>query len=657
MNKNDFLKVVLNTAKKSNSAKDQIFGKIEVNSISGKFASANVIGLSKDVSDDNISVLAFRGDDDCYYSEIEYTSNTVIAKADISSGAISISASRVSKVNGSQSAIALTNQQNGDSVKAVVLLIALMTYEKLMQLPNREEVKEHFTNAFLLGEKVLKEKINSLASDFDLSNLQTSLEFVSESVKDFIRDNEFDMNVIAEGTKEFTELDASSFSYDNFNVIDIENGKNNAMSLITKNSEKSIFMKPIKKGKKKINSTEMLKDMKLLAINKNPLTEGQLVAYKTLENQMKNISIPDSLERTMKMVSTEISGRKNVRNMIMQGLPGAGKSFMTKILAYCNNMLHTQELGSGEKIYPTDFFATLIPNTEKFEGLIDENGGLDVNRLIEQNNTIPSLTDALFMPEMAYKVLTNNDWVGSNPPTLEDLAPLIDEHRQEIYEQTINELLLTKNNTDSGNSDFVMVYTELGKALIEGNYVVDVQEIDTIKNPDSLSFLYEVLEEGWVSLPNGKKVQRHPNTIVCFTVNGATGGDITKPLPPAFRDRCQVELKFGEMTVEEMADRIYASYNGKVKKNILMDMARFIKVIEDFIQDENLEGFVGFRSLSNWVDATVRTGDSYQSCIDTVINKTTDDPEEIENMIVNILDNSKFKIEESTKVSREILKA
>lgn len=658
MNKNDFLKLILNTTKKNNNIKDPIFSKLAINSEVGKFASSNLLTLASETNDEEKTLLSFKNIDGNYFAEVEYDTFTIIAKATVENGAISFSGSKVSKVNGSQSAVALTNRFNGNSITPILLLLVTMAYEKELDDigVHSEGNFEHFDLLFLLGSKTIKECLSSLTDELSYERLQEAAEVVTDKVKEFIRDNDIDMTCISDGTKEFQQLDVSSLIDENFDMTDIYGKVNNSFPFIIRNEESSILMKESGEKETEEDSKQTLIDLKALAINKNPLSDEQLIAYKAIEMQMEQISIPESLERTMRSISKEIPGRKNVRNLILQGLPGAGKSFMTKILAYCNNMLHTQELGSGEKIYPTDFFATLIPNTEKYEGTIDENGAINVDKLIDKNNRIPSLTDAMFMPEMTYKVLTGNEWKESTPPSIDELSSLIDERRKQVYEETIKTLLDTKVSRSQVNEDaeFVMVYTELGKALIEGNYVVDVQEIDTIKNPDSLSFLYEVLEEGWVSLPNGKRVQRHPNTIVCFTVNGSTGGDITKPLPPAFRDRCQIELKFGEMTVEEMADRIYASYKGSIKKSVLIDMAELVKIVEETIQDENLEGFVGFRSLSNWVDATYRTGDAYQACIDTVINKTTDDAEEIQNLITNILDNSKFKEEQSKKIIREL---
>lgn len=453
--------------------------------------------------------------------------------------------------------------------------------------------------------------------------------------------NDFQKYIHDQDSKEFMKLNLkyTAVPYPSLPLNEANIRRNDVSEWVMKKEENLYVFKTVRKKKTSREMIETFSEQYGL-IKIEDLTDEQQLNNKILTNEMENITVPKELEALL------INIKNGMRKFLFQGEAGTGKSFLTRILAAALNLSHTQELASSEKIYASDWFATLVPRTDDMDGFVSTEGVLDIDKMVEEKGGLPSLFKIKMLPKKVYKELTGIDWKNEEAPSEEELFKLYEKKQKQIYNDIISELNRGKLNPNQANqSDFVMVYTQLGKALIEGNTVIDLQEIDTMRNMDSISFLYEMLEEGWVALPNGKRVKRHPNTIICFTVNGITGGSITKELPAPFLERIEIEQKFWEMKADEMVNRIKASVvtNNEIKLSELKEMAQIVISVKNSVKKENLSGYVGYRSYQNWVKSYLATNDPYNSALMCVFNKATDEEDEFDKLVSNYLNNSQFR--------------
>lgn len=640
-----------------------------------KQISTNLIRMIEHIYEER-GLLSFTIDGDegsVYYAEQTLADSSIVSKMyKNNDDKYVIEAVQIAHHNGNQTPVQLLRKSKAQSVLPIVAMLFQRTDDEIEYGDKLEDLemdlKYLFHSIFQQTQiqSIIDGDFNSLAMirNLDFDGLEKLLQQMTNSTYElFTKNDDIVFADFLNDSKEFPLLNIKDLP--TVSNIGLEKNKEKYDVYIkqdnTRLQDQPIYLykdSTVDNSAKELESLEDYRDaFKLCEFEE--LSKDQQANYRLVEDQMVDISIPKQLKEIASLVSFDFKkinpNKKNIRQLLFSGEPGGGKSFTTKILAYVLGLPHHQSVESDEKIYASDFFATLVPNVEnEFDDVLDDHGVIDIESYVNQSTTIPSIDEVLLMPAMAYTALTGKN--APNNVSSGEVLQLRDQKMQNAFSKAHNELVSRgvspKDAKNSDEKEFVMVYTELGRVAVNGG-VIDLQEIDMTKDQTSLSFLYEFLEEGWVTLPNGEKFQRHENTLVVVTINGQTGGFVNKPLPTAFLDRFPNKYYFDSMTHHDMASRMYDEYNGQLEFETLVNMAKLVLQVQEIIKDDGLEGFVGYRSYKNWVDTAYVSEDLYNSCISTVINKITDEEEERTEIKTNVLDNSQFAISEGIRLKRE----
>ena len=173
----------------------------------------------------------------------------------------------------------------------------------------------------------------------------------------------------------------------------------------------------------------------------------------------------------------------------------------------------------------------------------------------------------------------------------------------------------------NGNS-FRYVDTPLVKAMRYG-YLVELQEPTVIANPGVLVGLNSLLDRcASITLPNGERIQRHPETVVVVTTNTSYEG--CKDLNQSVISRMNLTIDFDEPDVDTTVKRVMAE--------VVRDIQQRCR--ETMIQD----GSCGVRELISWVQSAMILGNPFESALYTVISSASADPENREELINTCLE-------------------
>ena len=172
----------------------------------------------------------------------------------------------------------------------------------------------------------------------------------------------------------------------------------------------------------------------------------------------------------------------------------------------------------------------------------------DVREEVRRAYGVPSIVECLMDPESAWKALGNKD----ECPPAETVAIAANAKADELQYRLMN-ILFSKQNEDKVTYRYLE--SQLLKAFEQG-WLLEIQEVATVKNPGVLSILNSLLEpNGTIELP-GRVVRRHPDTIVVVTTN--VGYEGCRKLNEAFKDRMICCDIMSTPTAEVMSQRILA---------------------------------------------------------------------------------------------------
>lgn len=196
--------------------------------------------------------------------------------------------------------------------------------------------------------------------------------------------------------------------------------------------------------------------------------------------------------------------------------------------------------------------------------------------------------------------------------------------------------------TDGENSDkreFKFVPSEIIEAIKNG-YLVEIQEPTVIVNEGVLVGLNSILAGGYIRLANGERVQRHPDSVICFTTNKASYAGYGN-LSNSVLSRCSLVYQMDTPSIDEMVLRAMKKTEiPKKEKGIVEKMATCIYDVAEKAKDAGIsDGVTGFRELISWINCYRVLGDAVKAAYPTVINKSSFDDdfrEEVEDMIINV---------------------
>lgn len=309
--------------------------------------------------------------------------------------------------------------------------------------------------------------------------------------------------------------------------------------------------------------------------------------------------------------------RKPALSMVLSGASGAGKSTLTRISAKLAGLEYRPVVSTDEKFSEEDLAAKLVPYFEVDDSVLSGVALPDENGLIGEYSL--SYTDIFMAPGMAYQAIYGKEYDSPEPLNPEVLC-------KELVKREVSKGL---ESTPAREGKFMMVLTEIGKTLLYGG-VTEIQEYNMIANTNETSYFYRILEERMFSLPNGMVLPVHPNAHLVFTMNQSEG--FTRDLPPAFRNRHYMTLRFDPSTADTMANQAIAAMLNdglKVDKSQVGQMANFMVKARKFADYEEL---LSVRALINWIHAVVDGETIENACLNTVINVASSNAKNINQM-------------------------
>lgn len=335
-----------------------------------------------------------------------------------------------------------------------------------------------------------------------------------------------------------------------------------------------------------------------------PVIDDKFIVGQTLINICKHIK--ESTKRP-----------RPIRNILLRGAPGAGKTEMyVGIAAGCHLPLY--RFAANATTEPYDLFGQFVPVDDKG----NEGEKMPIGQVL---NNLPSPEDISVDPVFAYQEITGQ--------YKEDATPT--ECMAAMFQQA-------QNSLDKGSSQkFKFVPGQLVYAMKFGG-VWGFDEVSLPQNPGVVPSLNPAMDGTQsITLPNGEIVKRHPNCVFVGTTNLDLEG--CRNLNQAWTDRCQLIIDLAEPNDEELIARIKAmtgfddATDGKI-----VDLDRFLQAyhaIKELTQAHRMDdGSIGPRHLADWVLSTLITGDAVQSAGMTIISGATADPRSIAELEEKIAD-------------------
>lgn len=301
---------------------------------------------------------------------------------------------------------------------------------------------------------------------------------------------------------------------------------------------------------------------------------------KSLVPEIPNyIVIPEEAEKVCKMVSKTTNTNRPVRNILLTGPAGTGKTLISQVIASGLNRPRVKMTGNvGMEMI--DLTGTFVPATGT-----------------TSTSDLPTIEDIEFDLADSYKRLT-----GKKMP-------------KGVTENEVIQLLVDKQSEAGNGKDFVYVPSPLVQALKYG-WVCECQEFNMLANAGVLTGLNSILEGGTIELPTGEVVRRHPEAVIIFTMN--TNYEGCRPLNQSVLDRFPIKLDINMPNDNEMVERIskVCECNNIVFiKNALNLYTATVK----YLADQGYNGVLGIRVLYDWVIASLVEEDMQEAAEYTLL--------------------------------------
>lgn len=310
--------------------------------------------------------------------------------------------------------------------------------------------------------------------------------------------------------------------------------------------------------------------------------------------------IPPEVESICKHAQITTNGTQPMRNFLLRGPAGTGKTEAAKAVA----------AGLGIPY----LFYTCSANTEIFDllgqMLPDTEGSLP-----DTGEDYPSLMDIQMDPPSAYYKLT-----GQYEENITEDA---------VYEKLLEVISLKAKQENeggkSGGQHFRYVETPLIQAIRKG-YVIEIQEPTVIANPGVLVGLNGLLDRcASVALPTGEIVRRHPDTVVVVTTNTNYAG--CRDLNQSIISRMNLVIDMDEPDTDTLVSRV-VNITGCTDTGMVTEMAKTVLEINEHCRETMItDGSCGVRELISWVQSYMVSGSILESANYTVLSSASSDPE------------------------------
>lgn len=237
----------------------------------------------------------------------------------------------------------------------------------------------------------------------------------------------------------------------------------------------------------------------------------------------------------------------------------------------------------------------------------------------QTSKQLPSYDRMVYDPAGAYLALTGQE--NEQATTQQCIAAYMRQVRQDAVSQQ--------------STGFVYSSSDLITALKNG-YVVEIQEAASIQKPGVLVSLNSLLEQsGSIRLLTGERITRHPEAVVVMTTNVDYAG--LEAINQSVLDRMDLIVDLPDPPQKKLIQRLKAA-TGFQDEAALAKMVEVTDKIEEYCQVHALtDGVCGFRSLLSWAASAKLTGDVYRSALHTVVSKATNEVDEQDRIIDEIL--------------------
>lgn len=319
--------------------------------------------------------------------------------------------------------------------------------------------------------------------------------------------------------------------------------------------------------------------------------------------------IPKEAVRVCEHVQKTTESQNPIRNIMMRGPAGTGKTESAKAIAAGLGIPYVfLTCSANTEIY--DLLGQILPEMENSD---------TVARMKELE--LPTLEDIQMDPATAYCNMTGEYVEGIS---------------EEVVLAKMVELAAEKISTQPEKSRFTYVETPLIKALRHG-YLVEIQEPTVIANPGVLVGLNSLLDNcKSITLPNGERVERNPETVIVVTTNTSYEG--CKNMNQSVISRMHLLMDIDEPDISTTVKRVMG-ITGCADKSLVTAMAEVVRNIHQKCREAMItDGSCGVRELISWVQSNMIVSDPFESALYTVISCATGDAEGREELINTILE-------------------
>jgi len=383
----------------------------------------------------------------------------------------------------------------------------------------------------------------------------------------------------------------------NFTALNLNKGTYNPTSVLCGDFE---ILKPGMKSGMPITITAHA-DL----VGKYPLSERSLsTTDQTMVPALDEwYVIPSEVVRICQHAKMTTAGTQPMRNFLLRGPAGTGKTEAVKAIAAGMNLPYT--------------YITCSANSEIYELLGQILPDLDGNSAIIGDVELPSFDDIRMDPPTAYEKLSG-------------------EYRDDVTEEVVYakllEVIKAQSEQESGadtpkqqSQKFKYVDTPLVQALRYG-YCVEIQEPSIIANPGVLVGLNALLDRcNAVVLPTGEKVSRHPDCVIIVTTNNDYAG--CKDINQSVISRMNLVIDIEQPDIETMVERV-CGITGCKDLAAVKRMAELVDEISQRCRETMItDGSCGMRELIAWVQSFMVCEDELEAARYTVLSSVSADPE------------------------------
>lgn len=205
-------------------------------------------------------------------------------------------------------------------------------------------------------------------------------------------------------------------------------------------------------------------------------------------------------------------------------------------------------------------------------------------------------------------------------------------HYQFIFSKGIDEVSMVagadiSEGTVSYNESNIVQCTRNGG-------VIEFQEFYNAQ-PSVISFLNELMEEGFLRLANGEVIKRHPKCIIVATSNISYAG--CQAIDFSTDDRFRLQEDITEIEDDVLLQRIKYS-SGNEDESLISNMIKTYRDIKKVLDEEEWdEGVVSIRKLTSWAQACKYDGNIIKQAERTILSGISKNIEKRKEIIDNYL--------------------